>query len=198
MEETLKDRSSLAAPLVFLLVFALHLIPKFIGLLKKRGSLSPEEITLRAEIKQLLKEASALSQPSTFAQAAKLRRMATAKEKELQKSQEMQNKKIFSHDKYLKAVTALKGITYLALLFWFWGVPLATLSPQLLQPMGKQLSWSAGRPVNGSAVVGIIPWLALSARSCILIISQGCVLMGTHLRALMSKLVPDLSCYAPL
>ncbi|XP_043687313.1 protein GET1 [Telopea speciosissima] len=164
MDETLKDRSSLAAPLVFLVVFVLHLIPKCLDLLKKKGSMSAEEIKLRAEIKQLLKEASALSQPSTFAQAAKLKRTATAKEKELQKSQEMQNKKIFSHDKYLKAVMALKGITYLALIFWFWGIPLATFSPQLLQPLGKQLSWSAGGPVNGNAVVGIIPWIVLSAR----------------------------------
>ncbi|KAJ4975073.1 hypothetical protein NE237_000179 [Protea cynaroides] len=164
MDETLKDRSSLTAPLIFLVVFVLHLIPRFIRLLKKSGSSSSEDIKLRAEIKQLMKEANSLSQPSTFAQAAKLKRMAAAKEKELQKSQEMQNKKTFSHSTFLKAVMVLKGITYFALIVWFWGFPLAAFSPQLLQPLGRQLSWSAGNPVNGNAVVGIIPWLVISSR----------------------------------
>ncbi|OWM83683.1 hypothetical protein CDL15_Pgr004113 [Punica granatum] len=43
------------------------------------------EEQLRGEIKKLLRDASTLSQPSTFAQASKLRRQAAAKEKELAK-----------------------------------------------------------------------------------------------------------------
>nr|GLL25925.1 uncharacterized protein LOC109177605 [Ipomoea trifida] len=48
--------------------------------------MSADDVRLKAEIKRLLREAAALSQPSTFAQAAKLRRIAAAKEKELAKS----------------------------------------------------------------------------------------------------------------
>nr|GMC98993.1 CHD5-like protein [Ipomoea batatas] len=50
--------------------------------------MSADDVRLKAEIKRLLREAAALSQPSTFAQAAKLRRIAAAKEKELAKSLE--------------------------------------------------------------------------------------------------------------
>ncbi|BBN67636.1 methyltransferase 1 [Prunus dulcis] len=49
----------------------------------ERGVKTATANRLRGEIKDLLKEASSLSQPSTFAQAAKLRRMAAVKEKEL-------------------------------------------------------------------------------------------------------------------
>ncbi|PWZ07766.1 hypothetical protein Zm00014a_028175 [Zea mays] len=56
------------------------------GWIDVRGSISDDQLRLRVEITQLLKEASALSTPSTFAQAAKLKRLAGAKEKELAKS----------------------------------------------------------------------------------------------------------------
>ncbi|TKY68067.1 hypothetical protein E2542_SST10964 [Spatholobus suberectus] len=49
------------------------------------GSNNEKEIQLRAEIKQLLKEAGLMSQPSAFAQAAKLKRLAADKERELSK-----------------------------------------------------------------------------------------------------------------
>ncbi|KAL0438068.1 UNVERIFIED_CONTAM: hypothetical protein Slati_2289800 [Sesamum latifolium] len=86
MEETLSERGkSLAAPVIFILVFSFHFVSNYIHSCKKKKGMSDVYGQLRAEIKQLLKEASSLSQPSTFAQAAKLKRMAAAKEKELAK-----------------------------------------------------------------------------------------------------------------
>nr|CAB3454162.1 unnamed protein product [Digitaria exilis] len=103
---------SLAAFFVFLVVSALQLVDRYLDLARKvsadlppaslsrvappirlvasrpgspRGSQSDEQIKLRLEIKELLKEANQLSTPSTFAQAAKLKRLAAAKEKELAK-----------------------------------------------------------------------------------------------------------------
>ncbi|XP_058102642.1 uncharacterized protein LOC131246483 isoform X2 [Magnolia sinica] len=94
MEGTLENNASsnspsLAAPLILLFVFALELISMFLERHNKRGLKSAEEVKLQQEIKELLKEASSLSTPSTFAQAAKLRRAAAAKEKELLKSSDI-------------------------------------------------------------------------------------------------------------
>ncbi|KAM1047517.1 hypothetical protein ACFX2C_026866 [Malus domestica] len=76
-------RSSFAAPIVFIVVVAFQFLSRWLEQLKKGGVKNATATRLRGEIKDLLKEASSLSQPSTFAQAAKLRRMAAAKEKEL-------------------------------------------------------------------------------------------------------------------
>ncbi|XP_048431198.1 protein GET1-like [Pyrus x bretschneideri] len=76
-------RSSFAAPIVFIVVVAFQFLSRWLEQLKKGGVKSATATRLRGEIKGLLKEASSLSQPSTFAQAVKLRRMAAAKEKEL-------------------------------------------------------------------------------------------------------------------
>ncbi|KAL9267869.1 GET1-like protein [Drosera capensis] len=109
------------------------------------GTLSETELKLRAEIRELLKEASAYSQPSTFAQAAKLRRIAAAKEKELAKIQEVQMKEKKSFcDPYMKAMMPIKILTYFVLAIWFWGSPVAAISKELVQPFGKVLSWKAG------------------------------------------------------
>ncbi|XP_017970279.1 PREDICTED: uncharacterized protein LOC18610651 isoform X2 [Theobroma cacao] len=81
--ETLEQRRSLAAPLIFFIIVVFQFATKWLQDLKKGASKTDKEIQLRGEIKQLLKEAASLSQPSTFAQAAKLRRSAAAKEKEL-------------------------------------------------------------------------------------------------------------------
>ncbi|KAH9741737.1 protein GET1 [Citrus sinensis] len=111
-EETLAQHrsSSFAAPLILLLVLAFQFVSKWLDQLKKRGARSDKEIQLRREIKQLLKEASSFSQPSTFAQAAKLKRLATAKEKELANYQESQSKEIhMSYDLYVKVLRILKG-----------------------------------------------------------------------------------------
>ncbi|AQL01340.1 hypothetical protein ZEAMMB73_Zm00001d045024 [Zea mays] len=75
-----------SAIFVFLLVSAVHMLECILDLKRRRGSISDDQLRLRVEITQLLKEASALSTPSTFAQAAKLKRLAGAKEKELAKS----------------------------------------------------------------------------------------------------------------
>ncbi|PPR84237.1 hypothetical protein GOBAR_AA36475 [Gossypium barbadense] len=81
--EILERTRSLAAPFVFFIIIAFQFAAKRLQDLKRGASKTDKEMQLRAEIKQLLKEAASYSQPSTFAQAAKLRRMAAAKEKEL-------------------------------------------------------------------------------------------------------------------
>ncbi|XP_021911912.1 uncharacterized protein LOC110825731 [Carica papaya] len=164
--ETVEQRrSSLAAPLVFLIVLVFHFLSRWLEQLKKRGSKNETEIQLRAEIKQLLIEASSLSQPSTFAQAAKLRRIAAAKEKELANCQQVHTQVIKgSYDLSLKILFISKVVTYIVLVYWFWRAPVAAISRQLVQPFGHVLSWGAGGSLNDYVMVGIIPWLILSTR----------------------------------
>lgn len=166
MTEILEDHGkSLAAPLIFLIVVAFQFISRYLELHKKNGSKSAEEVQLRAEIKQLLKEASSFSQPSTFAQAAKLRRMAAAKEKELAKFKGMHDNEVkSSSDAYAKGLMIAKVVTYFVLIMWFWRIPVAAISERLVQPFGKILSWRAGGSVNDNVMVGIIPWLIVSTR----------------------------------
>ncbi|KAI5319872.1 hypothetical protein L3X38_039580 [Prunus dulcis] len=130
--ETLEGhRRSVAAPLVFIVVVVLQFVSRGLQQLKKRGVKTATANRLRGEIKDLLKEASSLSQPSTFAQAAKLRRMAAVKEKEL-----------------ANFLFISKVLTYLVLIWWFWRVPIASISQELVQPFGKVLSWRAGGILN--------------------------------------------------
>ncbi|XP_030455885.1 protein GET1 [Syzygium oleosum] len=165
-EETLERRgSAAAAPLVFSVVMAFHFLSWWFDRLKKGGSMSAVEIQLREEIRELLKEASSLSQPSTFAQAAKLRRSAAAKEKELAKIQESCSREMkYSYDLYLRVLFFTKVFTYFVLICWFWKAPIAMISQQLVQPFGRLLSWGAGSHLGGNVMVGIIPWLILSTR----------------------------------
>ncbi|KAK4758827.1 hypothetical protein SAY87_020128 [Trapa incisa] len=164
-EETLNYRGSLAAPLIFIMVLVFHFISLRFEHSKKNASKNTTEVRLRGEIKKLLREASTLSQPSTFAQASKLRRQAAAKEKELAKIQESVGKEIqLSYDSYLKALFFAKVFTYIVLVFWFWRTPVASISQQLVQPFGKLLSWGAGGALSGNIMVGVIPWLILSTR----------------------------------
>ncbi|EYU34159.1 hypothetical protein MIMGU_mgv1a019451mg, partial [Erythranthe guttata] len=130
-----------------------------------KGSMSELDVQLRAEIRQLLKEASSLMQPSTFVQAAKLRRMAAAKEKELAKNEEMDDKDMkLSFGTYEKLLTISKVLTYVVLILWFWKIPITTISDQLVQPFGKLLSWRSGAYLKDNVVVGTIPWLIVSTR----------------------------------
>ncbi|GJN29380.1 hypothetical protein PR202_gb17603 [Eleusine coracana subsp. coracana] len=100
---------SLAAIFVCLLVSALLTLDSVLDLARKRGGITGDELKLRMEITQLLKEATALSTPSTFAQAAKLKRLAAAKEKELAKIQELSVKgKQSLYDKYGKVLLITK------------------------------------------------------------------------------------------
>lgn len=164
-ESTAKLERSVAAPMIFIIVLALQFLSRYFEICKKKGSTSSEDMQLRAEINRLLREASALSQPSTFAQAAKLRRLATAKEKELAKNQEIRSREAkLSLDTYTKGLTILQVLTYFLLIIWFWRIPVASISKQLVQPFGKMLSWRAGSPANENVMVGIIPWLILSTR----------------------------------
>ncbi|TQD85909.1 hypothetical protein C1H46_028526 [Malus baccata] len=158
-------RSSFAAPIVFIVVVAFQILSRWLEQLKKGGVKNATATRLRGEIKDLLKEASSLSQPSTFAQAAKLRRMAAAKEKELANYQELHGKEIkLSYDLYLRILFILKVLTYIVLVCWFWRVPVTSISQQLVQPFGNVISWRAGGVVNENVMVGIIPWLILSTR----------------------------------
>ncbi|XP_068341234.1 protein GET1-like [Pyrus communis] len=156
--ETLPElRSSLAAPIVFVIAVAFEFFSRWLEQLKRGGGKSATATRLRGEIKDILKEASSLSLPSTFAQAVKLRRIAAAKEKELANctSQELHGKEIkLSYD----------VLTYVVLVCWFWRVPVASISEQLVRPFGKVIPWRAGGVVNENVMVGIIPWLILSTR----------------------------------
>ncbi|KAL9327198.1 hypothetical protein ACSQ67_007843 [Phaseolus vulgaris] len=100
-------------------------------LLLQSGSDKEKEAELHREIKELLKEASSLAQPSTFAQGAKLKRKAAAKEKELAKFQNLHVKDTALYSKFL---LISKVLTYLIFLMWFWSVPVASISQQLVQP----------------------------------------------------------------
>ncbi|KAL3839993.1 hypothetical protein ACJIZ3_024584 [Penstemon smallii] len=164
MEEA--SGKSLATTVIFILVFSFHFASKYLESCKrKKGAINDVDVQLKAEIKQMLKEASSLSQPSTFAQAAKLRRMAAAKEKELLKNQEMHNKEMkSSFGTYEKLLTATKVSTYLMLILWFWGIPVAAISDHLVQPFGNLLSWRAGGSLKDNVMVGVIPWLIVSTR----------------------------------
>ncbi|XP_019172037.1 PREDICTED: uncharacterized protein LOC109167482 [Ipomoea nil] len=166
MEEALeKHAKSIAAPLVFFIVGVFQFLSRYLELRKAKGSMSEKDAQLKAEIKQLLKEANVLSQPSTFVQAAKLRRMAAAKEKELAKNQGIHNKEIqMWYDMHSKCLFVLKIFTYFMLILWFWRMPVASVSEQLVQPFGRMLSWRAGGFVNDNVMVGIIPWLILCIR----------------------------------
>ncbi|XP_057420613.1 protein GET1-like [Lotus japonicus] len=151
---------SLAAPLIFFVVIAFQFASHWIDQFKKSGD-NGKEIQLRGEIKQLLKEANSLSQPSTYAQAAKLKRQAAAKERELAKCHNL-------HDKdtalYSNVLLVSKVLTYLILLIWFWSAPVASISQQLVQPFGRLLSWRTGGVQNNNIMVGIIPWLVVCSR----------------------------------
>lgn len=161
----MKARVSIAAPLIFIFMIGVQLFSNFLEDLKKRKLWNAGQMKLRAEIKELLKEAGLLSNPSTFAQAAKLRRLAAAKEKELLKSQEEHSKENdLSRDSYFKALKVLKVVVPLVSILWFWSGPIATVSQQLVQPFGRVLSWKGGNSADGYVRVGVIPWLIISHR----------------------------------
>ncbi|XP_016500933.1 protein GET1 isoform X4 [Nicotiana tabacum] len=150
MEESMvKLEGSVAAPMIFFIVVAVQYLSRYVEINMSRVSVNAGELQLRAEIKQLLKEANAMSQPSTFAQAAKLRRMAAAKEQELVKNHEKLRKEMkSSYDSHTKTLIILKFLMYLLLIIWFWRIPVASIPKQLVQPFGKILSWRAGGHVN--------------------------------------------------
>ncbi|XP_009767524.1 protein GET1-like isoform X2 [Nicotiana sylvestris] len=166
MEESMvKLEGSVAAPMIFFIVVAVQYLSRYVEINMSRVSVNAGELQLRAEIKQLLKEANAMSQPSTFAQAAKLRRMAAAKEQELVKNHEKLRKEMkSSYDSHTKTLIILKFLMYLLLIIWFWRIPVASIPKQLVQPFGKILSWRAGGHMNENVMVGIIPWLIFSTR----------------------------------
>uniref|UniRef100_K7MGR1 Uncharacterized protein n=1 Tax=Glycine max TaxID=3847 RepID=K7MGR1_SOYBN len=110
-EASEEHQRSLAAPFIFFVVLTFQFASNWIDhsrscmLLLQSGSNEEKETKLRVEIKELLKEASSLSQPSTFAQAAKLKRLAAAKERELAKCQSLHDK---DNDLYSKVLLISK------------------------------------------------------------------------------------------
>ncbi|KAL8150542.1 hypothetical protein V2J09_020350 [Rumex salicifolius] len=154
MGDIVENSNSLAAPLIFIIVTVVQLIPRYLEQQIKKGSKSDTEVNLRKEIKHLYNEASALSQPSTFAQAAKLRRTAANKEKELSKYMEQHAlEKQSIYDPYKKLMTPLKVLTYILLTYWFWATPVASIPKELVQPLGKMLSWKSGAISQGKVMV---------------------------------------------
>ncbi|KAL2334230.1 hypothetical protein Fmac_015443 [Flemingia macrophylla] len=156
-----EHQGSLAAPLIFFTVLAFQFASHWVEQFKKSASDNDKETKLRAEIKALLKEANSLSQPLTFAQGAKLKRLAAAKEKELAKCQNLHDKDTAS---YSKVLFISKVLVYLILVIWFWSVPVASISQQLVQPFGRLLSWRTGGVQNDNIMVGIIPWLVVTTK----------------------------------
>ncbi|CAL9025953.1 unnamed protein product [Prunus brigantina] len=62
----------------------------------------------------------------------------SAKEKELANYQELHGKeRKLSYELYLKVLFISKVLTYLVLIWWFWRVPVASKSQQLVQPFGN-------------------------------------------------------------
>lgn len=175
MNETMDDPKSMisgvevpAAPLILVVVLSMHIlfgyIQQYLSKLQKR-MMNPEEVQVVQEIKRLLKEAKSLSTPSTFAQAAKLRRAAAAKEKELLHiKQKLSVEKSLSSQLHLMAPKILKACIYLGFAWWFWRVPIAVVSTQLLQPFGSALSLRVGGSKDCLVKIGIIPWLLLTTR----------------------------------
>ncbi|KAJ1258434.1 hypothetical protein BS78_10G074600 [Paspalum vaginatum] len=149
---------SLSAIFVFLLVSALQMLDGVLDLARKRGSISDDQLRLRQEISQLLKEASALSTPSTYAQAAKLKRMAAAKEKQQAKMQELNIRgKQSLYDQYGKALLITRVVIYGVLILWFWSTPVTTVPKHILQPFGRIFSWRGVDATTGRVVVEDIP-----------------------------------------
>ncbi|KAK9069403.1 hypothetical protein SSX86_011306 [Deinandra increscens subsp. villosa] len=154
---------SIKAIFIFFIATGFQFFDKFIALNKRKASMSEKDLQLRSEIKRLLKEAAALSQPSTFAQAAKLRRTAAAKEKELAKSQESHSMEMkSSFGLYERVLMISKIVVFTLLTLWFWRVPVAAISKELVQPFGWFLSWTATPSFNDNVMIGIVPWLILS------------------------------------
>eukprot|EP01018_Ginkgo_biloba_P016420 Gb_29509 [translate_table: standard] len=165
MEGSKHNSNGLAAPLIFVVILCLHILSQFLSHLTKKRMTDPDEAKLVQEIKLLLKEANSLSTPSTFANAAKLRRAAATKEKELiQVRQNLLKEKSWASQWQLMVLRILKVCIYLGFVWWFWGIPVAAVSTQLLQPFGNVLSWRVGVPENGFIMIGIIPWLFLTTR----------------------------------
>ncbi|XP_057443666.1 protein GET1-like [Lotus japonicus] len=153
----------LAAPFIFMIVAAFQFAYYCLDHLNKNGSGNEKGIQLRKEIKQILKQASLMSQPSTFAQAAKLKRLAAARERELAKYQNSYHR---DHVLYSRVLLFSKYLIYGVLLIWYWRVPVASVSQQLVQPFGRLLSWKSGGVHDNEVVVGIISWLIVSGRVC--------------------------------
>ncbi|XP_071694822.1 protein GET1-like [Rutidosis leptorrhynchoides] len=164
MEER-KLASPLVAPIIFILVLIYHLFDKFLIVAKQKVRVNEKDAELRAEIKQLLKEAATLSEPSTFAQSAKLKRMAAAKGRELSTSQNTARKDVRPLVNLLEKLLLIgKVLMYVLLIVWFWRIPVAAISKELVEPFGRFLSWKTEGSINNDVMVGVIPWVILSNR----------------------------------
>jgi hypothetical protein len=141
-----RTSSSLAPPppmalFIFLAVFAVQVLLRVCTHLLPKKRMAPQEAELVREIKELLREADALSTPSTFAKSAKLRRAATLKEKQLSELRQSVSHKPWSQlTLHATLPTLLNGVVYLGLVGWYFHRPVASVPASLLQPFGEHTS----------------------------------------------------------
>ncbi|CAM6011306.1 unnamed protein product [Sphagnum balticum] len=165
-----RTSSSLAPPpplalFIFLAVFAVQVLLRVCTHLLPKKRMAPQEAELVREIKELLREADALSTPSTFAKSAKLRRAAALKEKQLSE---------FDDNWLNRSLTqtgCLQGVVYLGLVGWYFHRPVASVPASLLQPFGEHPSDCCAHSMF-SKVVGITPWLIVSTQVSVYILEH--------------------------
>lgn len=155
------------APIVsFAFVLITRLASRLIALSLRAKKVQPAEHQLTMEIKDLLRQASSLSSPSTFAKATKLRRMAASKEKELtQLTHSLAKERRWSNSLQAVFPTALEVVACLSLGYWYWGCTISTMASQSIRPFDKALLWKTKISEDDKYVmIGIVPWLVLCTR----------------------------------
>jgi len=165
--EAEKENGGLLAVQLFLLMLllqlALRFLAPFIAPGKKR--VSAKESELVNEIKQLYRDADALSMPATFAKSSKLRRAAVAKEKELALLKSSSGIDYSWVARQLSPSLLLKGIIILGLGGWFRHTSVASVPASLLQPFGGMLAKRGSLQGDSTLLnVSMMPWLVLSTQ----------------------------------
>ncbi|KAK7307432.1 hypothetical protein VNO77_40491 [Canavalia gladiata] len=163
-EATEEHERTLAAPFIFLIVAAFQFAYHHLDQFQKSRSDKENETRLRGEIKQLLKEASSMSQYRSVCVPEKSNNKGhffiLSGHQPLHKQQNSKGWQLPRRENFRSYVT------YGVLLIWFWGDPVASISQQLVQPFGRLLSWKSGGVQNNNVMIGIISWLVVSARVC--------------------------------
>jgi hypothetical protein len=156
---------------IFLAVFAVQVLLRVCTHLLPKKRMAPQEAELVREIKGLLREADALSTPSTFAKSAKLRRAAALKEKQLSELRQSVSHKPWSQlTLHATLPRLLNGVVYLGLVGWYFHRPVASVPASLLQPFDRMLSLKGTDP--SVVEVGITPWLIVSTQVSVYILEH--------------------------
>ncbi|KHN35958.1 hypothetical protein glysoja_003081 [Glycine soja] len=157
-DEASQERErSLAAPLIFLIVAAFQFAYYCLDHVKKAINLCTSSKTQKAGSCQGEGTFKVVSGLYKHNMKPKLMNGLTKKD---------QNSCHKDDASYAKVLLILKYLTYGVLLIWFWRVPVASISLQLVQPFGSLLSWKTRGVQNNSVTIGIISWLIVSARVC--------------------------------